>query len=154
MFEIYAQTAIHKILKSHLVPSDNYIYGFANLSGLLHKKFMGYSYGLSIGRKLDDRILDGIKDAPTLEYLNHYTEINNQLLSISEAISDDLKSAGIHALVIRPTVTTDPQQFDRLMPNLRYELSHKMVATRAGLGWIGKTGLLSRELSKDNSIMT
>ena len=34
-----------------------------------------------------------------------------------------------------------PEQFDKSLPNLRYDISHKMVATRAGLGWIGKTDL-------------
>jgi hypothetical protein len=60
------KSTIENVLKSRLIPLDNYIYGFANLSGLLHKKFDGYFYGISIGRRLDDQIIDEIKDAPTI----------------------------------------------------------------------------------------
>ena len=115
--------------------------GFANLTGLLNQKFDRYSYGISILRRLDDKIVDGIKDAPTIDYLNHYTLINDQLHAVSEQIADDLNKAGIKAIPIKPTVTSDPEVFDQQMPTLRYDVSHKMVATRAGLGWIGKTDL-------------
>ncbi len=125
-----------------MTPSDRYIYGFADLSGLLDKKFDGFSYGISIGRKLDVNIIDGIKDAPTLEYLHHYDEINKQLKVASEQIACDLQKFGISALVIVPTNPVNYQYTS----TLRYEISHKMVATRAGLGWIGKTDLfISKE---------
>jgi epoxyqueuosine reductase len=139
-------STIHEILKSHLIPSDNYIYGFANLYGLLHKKFNGYSYGISIGRRLDDSIIDGIKEAPTIEYFHHYDEINKQLQAISEQIASDLNQAGIRALAIMPTLPISSTEFDQYLPTLRYDVSQKMVATRAGLGWIGKTDLfISKE---------
>ncbi len=135
-------TAItHEIVKHHLAPMGEYIYGFANLTGLLDNKFNGYSYGISIARKLDDKIIDGIKDAPTLEYFHHYDEINKQLQAISEQIATDLNQAGIGALAIMPTIPISSTEFDEYLPTLRYEISHKMVATRAGLGWIGKTDL-------------
>jgi epoxyqueuosine reductase len=134
-------STIHEILKTHLTPSENYIYGFANLSGLLHKKFDGYSFGISIGRRLDDWIIDGIKEAPTIEYFHHYDEINKQLQAISEQIASELNLAGIRALAIMPTIPISSTEFDEYLPTLRYELSQKMVATRAGLGWIGKTDL-------------
>lgn len=132
---------IYEILKSHLIPADNFIYGFANLTGLLHQKFDGYPYGISIGRRLDYWIVDGIKEAPTLDYLNHYTNINQELLKVSEQIAVALISAGIKAISIKPTVTSGSHEFDLNMPTLRYDVSQKMVATRAGLGWIGKTDL-------------
>ena len=134
-------STIHEILKTHLIPSENYIYGFANLTGLLHKKFDGYSYGISIRRKLDDSIIDRIKEAPTIEYFHHYDEINKQLQAISEQIASDLNQAGIGALAILPTIPFSSTEFDEYLPTLRYELSQKMIATRAGLGWIGKTDL-------------
>jgi epoxyqueuosine reductase len=131
------KSAIQKILKSHLIPTNNYIYGFADLTGLLHKKFEGYSYGISIGRKLDDKIIDGIRNGPTLEYFHLYEDINKQLQAVSKQITCNLNEAGIGALAIVPTNHVTHQY----PPNLRYEISHKMVATRAGLGWIGKTDL-------------
>jgi epoxyqueuosine reductase QueG len=139
-------STIHEILESYLIPSDKYIYGFANLSLLLHKKFDGYSYGISIGRRLDDRIIDGIKNAPTIEYFHHYDEINKQLQAVSEQIACDLQKVGVGAMAIIPTLPISSSEFDQYLPTLRYDVSQKMVATRAGLGWIGKTDLfISKE---------
>jgi len=56
------QQLIIKILKRHLIPAENFIYGFADLTGLLSMKFNGFNYGISIGRKLDDAIVDNISD--------------------------------------------------------------------------------------------
>ena len=132
---------IHDIVKRHLNPANKYVYGFANLTGLLHEKFNCYSYAISIGRRLDDWIIDGIKEAPTIEYFHHYDEINEQLLGVSVQIATDLQQAGIGALAIMPTIPMNSTEFDEYLPTLRYEVSQKMVATRAGLGWIGKTDL-------------
>ena len=132
---------LHQILQKHLIPSGEYIYGFASMKGLLHEKYDGYFFGISIGRKLDDNIINGIKDAPTLEYYHHYEEINRQLQAVSENISIDLQEAGIGAVAIKPTISPNSGAFDIFQKTLRYEISHKMVATRAGLGWIGKTDL-------------
>jgi len=133
--------AIPKILNEHLTPSHDYVYGFADLSGFLHEKFREYPYGISILRKMDDKIVDGIKEGPTPEYLHHYTEINEHLTNLSNVIATELNNAGIGAISVKPTVNMTPGKFDQSLPNLRYDLSHKMVATRAGLGWIGKTDL-------------
>jgi hypothetical protein len=44
-----------------VVPDDGiHIWGLADLSGLLHERFKGYAYGISIGRRLDDSIIDSI----------------------------------------------------------------------------------------------
>jgi epoxyqueuosine reductase len=135
------KASIEKILSEYLTPSSDYIYGFADLSGLLNEKYKAYPFGISILRRLDDSIVDGIREGPTPEYLRHYTAINEQLTNVSNLIALELINAGIGAIAVKPTVTTTPDEFDRSLPDLRYDLSHKMVATRAGLGWIGKTDL-------------
>ena len=132
---------VYDIVKSRLIPVDKYIYGFANLIGLLHEKFREYPCGISIGRKLDDTIMDGITDAPNPEYLRHYEDVNRQTQAVAESIACELNNTGIGAMVIKPTVLTGQNELDRYLPALRYDISHKMVATRAGLGWIGKTDL-------------
>ena len=40
---------IEEILLKHLNPAENYIYGFADVHGLLDKKFEGFDWGISIG---------------------------------------------------------------------------------------------------------
>jgi epoxyqueuosine reductase QueG len=136
---------INNILKEHLLPVENYIFGFADLTGLLQNKFIGFNYGISIGRKLDYKIVDKVNNGPTPEYYSHYRQINKDLSLLTKKISDDLNKNDIETLKIDPTVSTS--ELDSVYFNtLRTDLSHKMVATRAGLGWIGKTDLfISKE---------
>jgi epoxyqueuosine reductase QueG len=131
---------IEEILKSHLIPRENYIFGFAEITGLLNKKFEGYNYGISIGRILDNNIVNKIINGPTLEYFSHYRQINTELALLTEKISDDLNKNGIETINIEPTVSTSELD-TTYYKTLRTDLSHKMIATRAGLGWIGKTDL-------------
>jgi epoxyqueuosine reductase len=131
---------IENILKSHLIPSDNYIYGFAVLTGLLDDKFKGYNYGISIGRILNNEIVNKITDGPTLEYHAHYRQINKDLSQLTSEIAEDLRRNNIDSFIVEPTVTITEIE-TTYFKTLRTELSHKMVATRAGMGWIGKTDL-------------
>jgi len=136
---------IDDILKKHLLPAENYIFGFADLTGLLLNKFDGFNYGISIGCKLDYEIVDKVINGPTPEYYSHYRQINKDLSLLTKKISDDLNKNDIETLNIDPTVSTS--ELDSVYSKtLRTDLSHKMVATRAGLGWIGKTDLfISRD---------
>ena len=135
------QQLISQIIRRHLVPADNYLYGFADLTGLLDLKFRGFNYGISIGRRLDDPIVNNIAGGPTKEYYLHYRNINEELALLSGRISAELNEYNIDTINISPTVSTE--ELDTTYFNtLRTDLSHKMVATRAGLGWIGKTDLL------------
>ena len=52
----------------------------------------------------------------------------------------DLLKIGIDSVAIKPTSAINSKAAKLHYPTLTYDLSHKMVATRAGLGWIGKTG--------------
>jgi epoxyqueuosine reductase len=131
---------IEEIVTRHLTPAENYIYGYADLNGLLTEKFRGFNYGISIGRRLDDNIIDSIINGPTEEYYNHYLEINELLASLTDSISYDLNASGIESINIEPTISTDDTD-SSYSDALTTDLSHKMVATRAGLGWIGKTDL-------------
>ena len=137
---------IEEILLKHLNPAENFIYGFADLTGLLDKKFEGFNWGISIGRKLDKAIVDQIINGPTKEYYSHYRQINVELELLTKAITCDLLENNIESLDIEPTVSTsDLDSKYSLM--LKTDISHKMVATRAGLGWIGKTDLfVSKEV--------
>ena len=133
---------IQEIIKQNLVPSNDYIFGIAHLSGIIDKKFGDYPCGISIGKRLNDKIIDKIKNGPTLEYLEHYHQINIELFEVAEKIKTDLTKAGIGSIIFKPTIPTNSKEFEKYMKTLRYEVSHKMIATRAGLGWIGKTDLL------------
>lgn len=131
---------IREVIEKHLVPKEDYIYGFADLTDLIDESFGNYQFGISIGKRLDNSIVDGIYNGPTVEYYQHYRQINVELALLAENISKDLKIAGIETFCIEPTVTS--QELDTVYSkDLKTRLSHKMVATRAGLGWIGKSDL-------------
>jgi epoxyqueuosine reductase QueG len=133
---------IKDIIEKNLVPAKEYIFGFADLQGLLPEKYSGFKYGISIGKRLDDRIVDSLLEGPTLEYFHHYNDVNKQLAELTDRIHNDLSSVNINSLPVIPTISVGSPKYKKYLESLSYDISHKMVATRAGLGWIGKTDLL------------
>jgi epoxyqueuosine reductase QueG len=138
---------IIEAVKKNLIPSEDFIFGFADLHGLINKKYTGYNYGISIGKRLEDKIIDRIKDGPTLEYFNYYNLINRELADLTSKIHIDLQKIGVDSIALEPTISEESQLNDeQYLKTLSADISHKMVATRAGLGWIGKTDLfISKE---------
>lgn len=133
------QEVIREILDS-VCPAPLYEYGFAGLRGLLPAEYSGFDYGISLVRKLDDDIIDGIRCGPTPAYYAHYNEINAELNEKLRVIGAMFEKRNIRYFPVRATVENGELDED-FMKTLRFSVSHKMVATRAGLGWIGKTDL-------------
>ncbi len=137
---------IRDILKNNLIPLDEYIFGTADLTGLIDEKFGKYRFGISIGKKLDDKIIDSIVNGPTIEYYDYYLLINKELTEIAGKIKKELIKAKIDSIAIEPTISAGSKDYEKHLSALTVDISHKMVATRAGLGWIGKTALfISKE---------
>jgi len=136
---------IEEFIKSVVPDMENdFVIGFAYIGGLLDGELQDYNYCIVIGKKLDDKILDSIKDAPTQEYLDLYDITNIELYELSLKLSGFLDSKKIPHLVIKPTgISVDTKNYNP--DTLTYYFSHKMAATRAGLGWIGKTALMVTE---------
>jgi len=131
---------LKKLMQKRIPDDGEHIWGFADLTGLLHQRFKGYDYGIVIGKKLDDSIIDSVINGPTMEYCNQYVDTNRYLSGLLKDIAQELKALGIKSLPISPT-PTEVDRADDYDRTLRNTFSHKMVATRAGLGWIGKTDL-------------
>ena len=85
-----------------------------------------------------EKIIRQIQDGPTLEYYEAYHSMNRKLNRIVLAGEDFLKSRGFRVYA----QTTDRVSSDE---NWITPLPHKTVATRAGLGWIGKSCILVTE---------
>jgi epoxyqueuosine reductase len=136
---------ISNTVKCNLIPSRDFIFGFADLRGLINKKFDGFRFGISIGKKLEDRIIDNLDKGPTIEYFNYYKQINKELAWLAGKIKSDLLGIGVDSIVIEPTISFGTKGYEKYLKTLTYDISHKMVATRAGLGWIGKTDLFISE---------
>ncbi|MFC1726663.1 4Fe-4S double cluster binding domain-containing protein [candidate division KSB1 bacterium] len=135
---------LKNLVESLLPDKANYIFGFADLTGLLNEKYRGFDHAVVIGKKLDSDIIDRIADGPTLDYYEHYNAVNNNLLDTAEKIAEGLRAAGAASTTVRPTFL-DSEIDDDYYKTLTTDFSHKMAATRAGLGWIGKTDLLISE---------
>jgi len=136
---------VKEFIKSVVPDMENdFVIGFAYMGGLLEEKLKDYDYCIVIGKKLDDKIIDSIKDVPTLKYLDLYDSTNKELHELSLKLSGYLDSKKIPHLVIKPTgISLDTKNYNP--DTLTYYFSHKMAATRAGLGWIGKTALMVTE---------
>jgi epoxyqueuosine reductase len=91
--------------------------------------------GIALGVQLSDGVLDDITDHPTRLYLHHYRQTNYFLDRNAWELARLIEDMRGTALAIAASQTID-------WINQRGHLSHKEVARRAGLGWIGRNNLL------------
>ncbi len=110
--------------------------GFADATCLPVDVTEGLPRAVSIAVALAPAALRETRDGPTARYFAEYSRANALLGRLGEQIARILIDAGYQA---RPFPATT-EQIDRT--TLSVKLQHKTVATRAGLGWIGRSGLL------------
>ncbi len=96
------------------------------------------TYGVAVAVTLPKEIVSDLKIAPTLAYRDAYHTLNEKLNEIVTCGAEFLHSRGYEAVA----QTTDYVQTDT---EFRSKLPHKSVAVRAGIGWIGRSGLLITE---------
>lgn len=136
--------SIEDRVKAILSNNDDYVLGFANMHGLLNDKFKDFGFCIVIGKRLDDKIIDSIVSGPNIDYYDLYNETHLKLVEVANQISDELQRHHIPCLPIKPTISEEEID-DKYYETLTCDFSHKMAATRAGLGWIGKTDLFISE---------
>lgn len=121
--------------------SPEFLIGVADIEGipaeLLHPEIrrLGYPRAISLLKPLLPSILDTIDDEPTLIYKHHYKVVNWLLDQSAHKIAYLLHSKGYNAIPIPASQTVD---WDIQSGHL----SHRYIAQKAGLGWIGKSKLL------------
>jgi epoxyqueuosine reductase QueG len=118
----------------------DYLVGFADMHDRLKPHF-NYRYAVVIGKRMDSEVMDSIESGPNIVYYNLYQSANDELNSIVKNIAGVLTRKGIQSQAI-PATVHDGDFDDDYSKTLRLKYSHKMAATRSGLGWIGKTDLL------------
>jgi epoxyqueuosine reductase len=115
--------------------------GFADLGDAAPPLFSQWPRAVSIAAALDPAALVGVKDGPTPEYYGEYTRVNRALNEIAGRTALAIHSLGFCAEPFPATVPEKPGGAE-WVKTLSVAFQHKTAATRAGLGWVGKSGLL------------
>ena len=92
-------------------------------------------FTVSIAVRMQRRILETLTDGPNLIYKAHYRQANNLLDKITFQLAQFIQKEQYSALPIPASVITD-------WDSQRSHLSHRHAAAQAGLGFIGRHGLV------------
>ena len=128
--------ALSSEIKHELTKHGASLVGFAYVENLPVEMTGGLSWAVSIAVALDPDIVREISNGPTRAYFSEYERLNNLLARLGEQAAKILTKAGKQAEAIKATTEKYNQA------SLSTRLQHKTIATRAGLGWIGKSALL------------
>jgi epoxyqueuosine reductase len=126
-------------IESNLIKEGASLVGFADIGKLPAENRNQVKSAVSIAVALNSSIIEGISGGPTPAYYQEYNRVNQLLSNLCKIAAEVLKKNGFKAVIIEPTV----KELD--FKTLAEKFQHKTAATRAGLGWIGKSALLITE---------
>jgi len=99
------------------------------------RALQGLDRAIAMAFHLSDRVIEDVVDGPTKLYFFHYQRVNVLLDELALKITNFIQDRGWQALPIPASQIIDWEK-------QRAHVSHKHVALRAGLGWIGRNNLL------------
>jgi epoxyqueuosine reductase QueG len=131
------------------------LFGVAELAGLPErqcslppKTLRGLDKAVSVAVHLSDRILEDIVEGPTKLYFFHYQRVNILLDELGLKVMNFIQDLGWEALPVPASQIIDWEK-------QWAHVSHKHIAARAGIGWIGRNNLLvSSEFGSRQRLLT
>jgi len=124
-----------KELKEQLSGQGASLVGFADLGPAPEPLRRGFPRAVSFGLAIAPDVIRGITHGPTAEYRAVYDTYNARLTAMARETAVWLEGRGWRA-------EARPGTGDIDWKTVQAPFSHKMAATLAGLGWIGKCDLL------------
>lgn len=126
-------------IENELIRHGADIVGVGDLTGLPDDVRNSLPIGISVAVKYPKEVIRGITELPTQEYHSWYNRLNERLDSLVAFGAETLQGLGYKAVAkTRAQVGDGEAECKTVLP-------HKTVATRAGIGWIGKCALLVAE---------
>lgn len=107
--------------------------GFADLTVFDSDTRFELNYGISIAIALNYAIVAKIPDGPSMEYYNEYRKVSERLKDASDFLVEKIQECGFAAISISRQKQNE---------NFRTQFPLKSLATKSGLGWIGRSAAL------------
>ncbi len=119
-------------LRKHLTAQGASLVGFADFQGLTEGEL---AQGIGVALRMPEDVIASLAEGPSPAYLEAYGSANAKLDALVESGAQWLRDRGYaaHAQTVR--AVQEFGVYQTAMP-------HKTVATRSGLGWIGRSALL------------
>lgn len=132
----YSLMDLSQKLRNYLLSNGATEVGFADITNFSPKKEL--NIGVIFYITYPKEIIKNMQNAPTPEYLEELISLNARLDALGMKCEEFLIEKGYNAYAqTKKRLGTDFGEFNS------FELPHKTIATRAGLGWIGKSALFT-----------